>query len=209
MADFQSNQCQLAAARAARDAAQTSLSAALETLKQAQANLNQYLRRATTGDREDQEKARLERAVAEATAAVNQQKSAVQRANSGAEAALEGFASFTDPRQNLSHLSARSPFLLLPVRVETRFATVNEQHQLWVRIYPDDCSIDTFEPVLSASELANAKLYWEGIWAAGGIEAQQRGAWRSLVAAHGSARASWILILPAVTSAQPVGRVDR
>ena len=206
MADFQSNQSQLAAARAARDAAQTSLSAALETLKQAQANLNQYLRRATTGDREDQEKARLEHAVAEATAAVNQQKSAVQRANSGAEAALEGFASFTDPRQNLSHLSARSPFLLLPVRVETRFATVNEQHQLWVRIYPDDCSIDTFEPVLSASELANAKLYWEGIWAAGGIEAQQRAAWRSLVAAHGSARASWILdnYQPVNIGAQPV-----
>lgn len=206
MADFQFNQSQLAAARAARDAAQNALSAALERLKQAQANLAQYLRRAQTSEREDPEKARLEEAVAQAAAAVNTQKSAVQRESLAAEAALEGFASFTDPRQNVSQLSARSPFLLLPVRGETRFATVGDQHQLWVRIYPDDCSIDTFERVLSASELSNAKLYWERIWAAGGIEAQQRGAWRGLVAAHGSGRASWILdnYQPVNIGTQPV-----
>ena len=60
------------------------------------------------------------------------------------------------------------------------------RHQLWVRIYPDDCSIDTFEPTLSATELANAKRYWQGIWRAGGIEGDERAAWRGLVAAHGS-----------------------
>ncbi len=206
MADFQTNQSQLAAARAALASVQSALSAALETQKQAQANLNQYLRRAKSGDREDPEKPRLEQAVAQATAAVTQQKTAVQRANAGAEAALEGFASFTDPRQNVSQLSTGSPFLLLPVRVETRFATVDGQHQLWVRIYPDDCSIDIFEPVLSSSELANAKLYWERIWSSGGVEADQRGAWSGLVAAHGSGRASWILdnYQPVNIGSQPV-----
>src|SRR4029077_8877485 len=67
------------------------------------------------------------------------------------------------------------------------------RHQLWVRIYPDDVSIDTFEEALSATELANAKQYWQGIWRAGGIEDDQRAAWRSLVAAHGSSRAGYIV----------------
>ena len=31
------------------------------------------------------------------------------------------------------------------------------KHQLWVRIYPDDCSIDTFEPISRRLELANIK----------------------------------------------------
>jgi hypothetical protein len=67
------------------------------------------------------------------------------------------------------------------------------QHQLWVRIYPDDCSIDTFQPLLSAGELSNAQRYWRGTWRAGGDEGGQRAAWRDLVAAHGSGRAGWIV----------------
>ena len=73
-----------------------------------------------------------------------------------------------------SLLSDSSPFLLFPVRIETRFRThqctapapgtpascgraSQTAHQLLVRIYPDDCSIDTFEPMLSQSELTNVK----------------------------------------------------
>ena len=209
MADFQASQGQYAAARAARDDAARALSVAQEGLKQAQANLADYLRHAAQRDAGGQQKAQLEGAVAAATAAVSQQKAVAQRANSAAQAALEGFASFTDPRQNVSQLSAGSPFLLLPVRVETRFATVNETYQLWVRIYPDDCSIDTFEPQMSESELSNAKLYWERMWAAGGVEADERGAWRGLVTAHGSGRASWILdnYQPVNLAAQPAKAV--
>jgi hypothetical protein len=102
-----------------------------------------------------------------------------------------------DPRTGIEELSTDSPLVLLPVRIETRFADVGSaerpQHQLWVRIYPDDCSIDTFEETLSDVEVANAKLYWQGIWRAGGVEADERAAWRSLVAAHGSGRAGYIL----------------
>src|SRR5207302_4338460 len=81
----------------------------------------------------------------------------------------------------------------MPVRIETRFVNSAEQPQLWVRIYPDDCSIDIFEETLSDPELANAKLFWQGIWRAGGIEADERAAWQGLVGAHGSGRASWIV----------------
>jgi hypothetical protein len=102
-----------------------------------------------------------------------------------------------DPRKGVGRLSDRSPLALLPVRVETRFANAGTpaepRHQLWVRIYPDDCSIDTFEATLSDAEVANAKRYWQEIWRAGGVEDDERGAWRGLVAAHGSGRAGYIL----------------
>ena len=114
-----------------------------------------------------------------------------------AGAALAAFAQFTDPRRFASELPDSVPFALLPVRLETRFVRLGEgdatRSQLWVRIYPDDCWIDTFEPTLSTTELVNAQLYWERIWQAGGIEADQRAAWRGLVAAHGSGRAGYIV----------------
>src|SRR5205807_3399794 len=107
-------------------------------------------------------------------------------------------------------------FVLFPVRIETRFrkttpqrqpeiAAASLQHELLVRIYPDDCSIDTFEPLLSQSELINIKTYWMNIWRAGGVENDQRGAWDRLVAAHGSGRAGWLAgnFQPLNIAAQP------
>lgn len=102
---------------------------------------------------------------------------------------FDRFAAWTDPRRTIGRWNDQIPILLFPVRLETRF----KAGQLWVRIYPDSCSIDSFEATLSETEVANAKLYWTGIWEAGGIEDQERGAWRGLVAAHGSGRAEWII----------------
>ncbi len=129
-----------------------------------------------------------------------------RRRQDGLAAARAAFAPFTDPRRYAAELTDGEPSALLPVRLETRFVTpgINGAGlngggrngagpQLWVRIYPDDCWIDTFEPLLSATELANAKLYWQRIWQAGGIEAGERAAWRDLVAAHGSGRAGYIV----------------
>ena len=134
----------------------------------------------------------------QAAADVTAAKGALARATAAAAASLNQFAAFTDPRQNVGSLSDALPFVLFPVRIETRFASAAgsrdaAKRQLWVRIYPDDCSIDTFEDLLSATELANAKLYWQAISRAGGIEADQRAAWSSLVAAHGSGRAGYIV----------------
>ena len=94
------------------------------------------------------------------------------------------------------------------MRLETRFSTEQiageTSHRLLVRIYPDDCSIDTFEPMLSATELSNAQRYWQNIWRAGGVEADERAAWRDLVAAHGSGRAGYI-----ADTYQPVNLASR
>ncbi len=113
-----------------------------------------------------------------------------------------------DPRKGIGRLSDRSPLVLLPVRIETRFVhsgTDEESgHELLVRVYPDDCSIDTFEETLSDTEVANAKLYWQRIWRAGGVEDEERAAWRALVAAHGSGRAAYI-----VKTYEPVNLTER
>ena len=158
--------------------------------------------------------ARTGAAGAEADAALAQRKAVAANdlaaAKAAAQAALAQFAPFADPRANAERLSDRIPFVLFPVRLETRFMAMTfdnvVRRQLWVRIYPDDCSIDTFEADLSAAELANAKIYWSNFYRAGGVEADQRAAWRSLVAAHGSARAGYIVDTYQPTNPPPLAK---
>jgi hypothetical protein len=138
-----------------------------------------------------------EREAQKAAAEVEAARVAAQAAGKIAAGALEDFVVFSDPRRMIGQLPDRSPLALLPLRIETRFASVEEEgesrRQLWVRIYPDECSIDTFEPTLSSTEVENLKRYWMRIWRAGGSEADERAAWRDLVAAHGSGRAGFIV----------------
>jgi hypothetical protein len=110
-------------------------------------------------------------------------------------AAFTDFAAFTDPRRNLEVLPDDLPFLLFGVRLETRFATVERgRRQLWVRIYPDTCTIDTFEPVLAETEVASARGYWQGVWRAGGSRTMSAapGAGSSQATAPGGRRSSSI-----------------
>jgi len=108
----------------------------------------------------------------------------------------EAFKPYTDPRTSVPMLDDDTPFLMFPLRIETRFGTIVSdgvsKPQLWVRVYPDDCLIDSFEPLPSETEIASTQRYWASMWKARGIEAQQRGAWRSFVASHGSGRAAWL-----------------
>lgn len=118
----------------------------------------------------------------------------------------QAFEQFTDPRMYFEKLPDDVPVLLFPVRLETRFKIVPIgmsalQHQLWVRIFPDDCSIDTFDDTLSESELTRARNYWINIWKAGKpgnepiksyIQNKKKGAWRELMGTWNAGRAYWI-----------------
>ena len=134
----------------------------------------------------------------------------IKRLQAAASERAQKSASLADPVKGIAKWSDATPILLLPVRLETRFKTAPGAagaaalEQLWVRIYPDDCAVDTFEPALSATELASGRQYWIDEWAAGGIEAQRRSAWRNLVANHGTGRAAWIIKQFAAATAAPV-----
>ncbi len=113
------------------------------------------------------------------------------------------FKTFVDPRPQLQdHFSNQTPFLLFPLRIETRFKTVDGQSELWIRVYPDDCLVDSFEPLLSLKEVNNAARFWAEYYRSGKpadpsnpdpeIIESQKAAWRLLVRAHGDGRAAWI-----------------
>jgi len=198
MVDFSAAQASLADAAKARDAAQGVAAKAIARQQSLAAARDRLLRSLNPDDRAAAARlAQLERTANQAAADATAAKGALVRATAAAAASLNQFATFSDPRRNVSSLNDASPFILFPVRTETRFASAGgrgaAKRQLWVRIYPDDCSIDTFEDLLSATELANAKLYWQAMFRAGGIEADQRAAWSNLVAAHGSGRAGYIV----------------
>jgi hypothetical protein len=209
MADFTASRSALAQAQTALRAAQDAVIAARQRQAGAAAVL-QRLSRQLGGDGPAAGgtgtlQAELNQATEELAAARNALSSARQQA----QAAAEGFASCTDPRERVSLLADTSPFALFPVRLETRFVTEQiadgpTSYRLLVRIYPDDCSIDTFEAMLSAAELINAQRYWQNLWRAGGAEGDERAAWRDLVAAHGSGRAGYI-----TDTYQPVNLADR
>ncbi|MFI5113329.1 MAG: hypothetical protein ACHP9S_10910 [Terriglobales bacterium] len=65
--------------------------------------------------------------------------------------------------------------------------------QLWIRIYPDDCQIDSFESMLTDVEIQNLTAFWIAVWRAGQNDGQRRGAWRKLVAGSGSGRATYMI----------------
>ncbi|MEM9149298.1 MAG: hypothetical protein AAGB19_02440 [Cyanobacteria bacterium P01_F01_bin.3] len=114
------------------------------------------------------------------------------------EGLIADFEPFTDPRENLSSKHTDYPFLLFPLRLETRFKSVSvvgadTVEQLWVRVYPDECLVDTFESIPSESELLSTQKFWVDWLKAGGVEAEQQGAWRSLVSGFGAGRAAWLI----------------
>lgn len=84
--------------------------------------------------------------------------------------------------------SAAWPLVLLPVRVEVRFAPP----QLLLRVFPDDLHIDTHERDLTADEIRAGKRYWEAVWRAGPAAEREEVAWDELTAGFGPERAVWI-----------------
>lgn len=76
------------------------------------------------------------------------------------------------------------PIAFLPVRVETRFGKADDgSPQLWVRIFPDDIHVDSFEQGLTATESAARSTFLANPTATN---------WTALAAQFGPRRAAWI-----------------
>src|SRR5215469_7596825 len=95
-------------------------------------------------------------------------------------------------------LPARTPLLLLPVNMQTRF--VKEPTgtvELWVRIYPDQIAVDSHEPELTKQEMSDGQVYWNALWQAGNLPPNPDDAkapWRTIASLYGTQRAAWICL---------------
>jgi hypothetical protein len=207
MIDIKALQDRLARARADLAADRKAHLEKREALRRTQASLQTAARTADAARKKVlEEQQQVLTAKAATTAAAKSEAAAAIKAGLGSLIALG------EPDALAGSLADRHPILLYPLRLETRFkkgpskTTGALTDQLWIRIYPDDCQIETFTEILTESELRDAKAFWIATWAAGGVEAQERAAWRSLVSAHGTGRSSWLVnhFLPDNQNARPV-----
>lgn len=195
---FMDLQAQLAQARAQGDAAFASLMSQREQLKSLQQQIA-ALKRLDDGTGPGHEQlVRLQAQAETLSTQLDQARQDTSRLRANAVGLLGQLAALQSPQQQIEQLTDTVPILLFPVRIETRFQASAQQErgsssQLWVRIYPDDCQIDTFESMLSASEVANATAFWIAMWRAGNVESQERGAWSTLVSSSGSGRAAYVI----------------
>jgi hypothetical protein len=99
-------------------------------------------------------------------------------------------------------LSARHPVLLLPVRLETRFAWMNAgrltfdpdpllKRVLLVRVYPDEIHEDAHDPQLTADETDALIEFRKKLVTVRDLLPLQN-AWKALAARVGPTRAEWI-----------------
>lgn len=178
-------------AREAMRTAEESLYASqnrLRTKESALANANRLGKEGT------ERAAILEREIADLNNVINTSKSNLQATRANLSDLVGTFVLPQSPRQLISQLDDSLPFLLLPVRIETRFMG----RELWVRVYPDDIAVHTHEKELSRDDADSGVEYWIQRTLASSVddpterEQLEKGAWRALVNSHGGTRASWI-----------------
>lgn len=111
-----------------------------------------------------------------------------------------GLAELADPSKQIEEWDDRTPILLLPVRIESRFMDGDAGKELWVRIFPDDIATHTHEKDLTLDEIEDARAYWKEIALASAEadddirQAKEKGAWHALTSDQGGSRASWLMI---------------
>jgi hypothetical protein len=111
-----------------------------------------------------------------------------------------------------SGLDAKTPLLLLPVHIQTRFVddiAADKRPELWVRIFPDQIAVNSHEPPLTAQEISDGEVYWNAVWQAGNPPPTLDDAeapWRLLASAYTPQRAAWIALqlTPTNLTQQPV-----
>lgn len=100
--------------------------------------------------------------------------------------------------------AADLPALLLPLRIETRFGGSGSAPELWVRIYPDQISVDTHDPRFTAAEVRSTQGYWSELWRTAPDDAEgARRAFEGLARRYGGPRAAFLVQSPALTPTNP------
>ncbi len=84
------------------------------------------------------------------------------------------------------------------------FSTWRLVDELWIRVYPDNISVDSLERELTTDERDAGIAYWTAWWAAHGDPQLQLAAWQALVTLYGPERAAWIVKVMTPTNLQNV-----
>ena len=103
-----------------------------------------------------------------------------------------------DPQLLVESLDTRHPVMLMPVAVQTRYAS--DLSQLMIRIYPDALHAVTHNPGLLPEEIASAKQYWSQRHADAN-DAQTP--WDALARRYGPTRAAYLVAQVVPTNAAP------
>lgn len=103
----------------------------------------------------------------------------------------------------MADLARTHPVLLGPVRLETRFTAT----ELLVRIYPDEWSVDSLQPLSTRAEFSAVDAYWTAVWRSAGDPAGDQAAWQELTRRVAQGRAAHLLRtrVPANPSDKPSG----
>jgi hypothetical protein len=88
------------------------------------------------------------------------------------------------------------PLVLLPIRLETRF----QQNELWLRVYPDDIHVNSFEPELTAAESTARTNYLAAVKK---DSASAQAAFANLARQYGPERAAYIASADAQPGTKP------
>ena len=146
---------------------------------------------------------RLERAAGDLAAVRDEQQQAEMRARleqrrldvsvlrdrEAAEGAFE-----LDPRQWMEQLDGTLPILLFPLRMQTRFAAHPGGRDLLVRVFPDDVSVQSHDPVLTEAERDVGNQFWAAPETSDEPKTKTRPAiWRGMAARYGLRRAAWVM----------------
>ncbi len=195
MPDLSEARARLARLRTARDEARLALRRSAFALRDLDAAIAAAER--TTGRQGGGLLDRLRGERAAAARQLDERKAGLSRAQMGVRQTAATLFD-TGPQQLIEQMDDGVPFLLLPVRIETRFGGAGSARELRVRIFPDDIAVALHEKTLTAVEAQAGEDYWRaraGANALPGAEERanaQQGAWNVLAGPHGAYRASWI-----------------
>ena len=124
---------------------------------------------------------------------------ALVKSRADLHSAIGGLFVNPHPADQVSRLDDGIPFLLMPVRIETRFVTTGNTPEMLLRIYPDDIAIHTHEETLTDDEVVQGRAYWTELFAAtkangADLEDRKKAAWTHLTVLYPPQRAAWVVL---------------
>lgn len=125
---------------------------------------------------------------------IKEQAAALKRADSTVLTHIQGLFAQQQPQQLIQEWDDSIPVMLFPVRVETKFKTIGDRKELWIRVFPDDIAISTSEKVLTQQEIDYGIAYWKALWNAKDDEEKKKTAWRIPADRFGANRAAWVAL---------------